>query len=160
MRIGRDPGCELCLTGDRTVSRVHAVIARTEDGLQLQDLGSSNGTRLDGQRIEFSYRLSPGDRVGIGRFVIAIPGETVESDIATLQADEAADRHLQAATGLSARELDVLRLVCAARSDQEVADELCLSVSTVRSHLDRIRDKTGCRRRAELIQYAHQHGVA
>jgi DNA-binding CsgD family transcriptional regulator len=36
----------------------------------------------------------------------------------------------------------------------QVAAELYISVSTVRSHLDRIRDKTGCRRRADLTRLA------
>jgi DNA-binding CsgD family transcriptional regulator len=34
-----------------------------------------------------------------------------------------------------------------------------LSVNTVRSHLERIRDKTGARRRAELVRYALQAGI-
>jgi DNA-binding CsgD family transcriptional regulator len=61
---------------------------------------------------------------------------------------------------LSAREVEVLRLVCAGERDQQIAEALFISVKTVHSHLDRVRDKTGCRRRAELIRYAMDHGVA
>jgi DNA-binding CsgD family transcriptional regulator len=43
--------------------------------------------------------------------------------------------------------------------DAQIAGRLFLSVNTVRSHLDRIRDKTGARRRAELIRYAIQAGI-
>ena len=57
---------------------------------------------------------------------------------------------------LSARERDLVVLVAQGRSDAQIASQLFISVSTVRSHLDRIRDKTGCRRRADLTRLALQ----
>ena len=45
------------------------------------------------------------------------------------------------------------------QTDAQIAGRLFISVSTVRSHLDRIRDKTGCRRRAELTRLALQEGL-
>jgi DNA-binding CsgD family transcriptional regulator len=44
-------------------------------------------------------------------------------------------------------------------TDAQIAERLFISIRTVRSHLDRIRDKTGCRRRAELTRLAVQHGL-
>ena len=55
---------------------------------------------------------------------------------------------------LSVREREILALVGAGLTDKEIAQELYISVATVRSHLDRIRDKTGCRRRPELTRLA------
>ncbi len=55
---------------------------------------------------------------------------------------------------LSAREREVVSLVAAGLTDQAIADTLFISIRTVRSHLDRIRDKTGCRRRSELTRLA------
>ena len=49
-------------------------------------------------------------------------------------------------TALSGREQELVVLVARGRTDAQIAAELFISVSTVRSHLDRIRDKTGCRR--------------
>jgi hypothetical protein len=46
-----------------------------------------------------------------------------------------------------------------AATDTQIARRLFLSVNTVRSHLERIRDKTGARRRAELVRYAIQAGI-
>ena len=46
-----------------------------------------------------------------------------------------------------------------ARPTRQIAERLFLSVNTVRSHLDRIRDKTGARRRPELVRYAVQAGI-
>ncbi len=55
---------------------------------------------------------------------------------------------------LSGRERELVALVARGRTDAQIATELYISLSTVRSHLDRIRDKTGCRRRADLTRMA------
>ena len=55
---------------------------------------------------------------------------------------------------LSARERELVTLVAQGRTDAQIAAELYISIRTVRSHLDRIRDKTGCRRRADLTRLA------
>ncbi len=55
---------------------------------------------------------------------------------------------------LSAREWELVKLVAQGRTDAQIAAQLVISVRTVGSHLDRIRDKTGCRRRADLTRLA------
>jgi predicted ATPase/DNA-binding CsgD family transcriptional regulator len=55
---------------------------------------------------------------------------------------------------LSPRERELITLVARGRTDAQIAAELCISIRTVRSHLDRIRDKTNCRRRADLTRLA------
>ena len=60
---------------------------------------------------------------------------------------------------LSAREQELLVLVARGRTDAQIAAELHISARTVSSHLDRIRDKTGCRRRADLTRLALQAGL-
>jgi predicted ATPase/DNA-binding CsgD family transcriptional regulator len=61
--------------------------------------------------------------------------------------------------GLSARERELVTLVARGRTDAQIAAELYISIRTVRSHLDRIRDKTGCRRRADLTRLALTAGL-
>ena len=61
--------------------------------------------------------------------------------------------------GLSGRERELVTLVAQGRTDAQIAAELYISVRTVRSHLDRIRDKTGCRRRADLTRLALSAGL-
>ena len=61
---------------------------------------------------------------------------------------------------LAAREREVVRLVAAGRTDAEIADELGITTSTVRSHLDRIGQKTGARRRPALVRLARRLGLA
>jgi len=60
---------------------------------------------------------------------------------------------------LSEREREIVALVAGGATDAQIAGRLFLSVNTVRSHLERIRDKTGARRRAELVRYALQAGI-
>jgi DNA-binding CsgD family transcriptional regulator len=60
---------------------------------------------------------------------------------------------------LSARERELVRLVAQGRTDAQIAAQLYISIRTVRSHLDRIRDKTGCRRRADLTRLALSAGL-
>jgi DNA-binding CsgD family transcriptional regulator len=60
---------------------------------------------------------------------------------------------------LSARERELVTLVAQGRTDAQIAAQLYISIRTVRSHLDRIRDKTGCRRRADLTRLALSAGL-
>jgi DNA-binding CsgD family transcriptional regulator len=63
------------------------------------------------------------------------------------------------ADGLSPRERELITLVAQGRTDAQIAAQLYISVRTVSSHLDRIRDKTGCRRRADLTRLALSAGL-
>jgi DNA-binding NarL/FixJ family response regulator len=60
---------------------------------------------------------------------------------------------------LSPRERELITLVAQGRTDAQIAAQLYISVRTVSSHLDRIRDKTGCRRRADLTRFALSAGL-
>ena len=63
--IGRGDGCTIVL-GDQQVSRRHALVSRGESGWQLEDLGSTNGTRLNGHDIAGRAAIASGDAVGLG----------------------------------------------------------------------------------------------
>jgi DNA-binding CsgD family transcriptional regulator len=60
---------------------------------------------------------------------------------------------------LSARERELVILVAQGRTNAQIAAQLSVSVRAVRSHLDRIRGKTGSRRRADLTRLALQAGL-
>jgi DNA-binding NarL/FixJ family response regulator len=60
---------------------------------------------------------------------------------------------------LTARERELVTLVAQGRTNTQIAAQLYISVRTVSSHLDRIRDKTGCRRRADLTRLAFSEGL-
>jgi|GEM_PF-914022 len=65
MAIGRSPSCEIPLRDDQ-VSRKHAQLTIHEGEVRLTDLGSRNGTLLNGVRISGEVVLNPGDRVRVG----------------------------------------------------------------------------------------------
>ena len=74
-------------------------------------------------------------------------------------------RRMQAGSGpagfasLSEREHEILRLIADGLSNQKIADQLAISVSTVQTHRSHILDKLGLKTTADLIKYAVQHGL-
>ena len=60
---------------------------------------------------------------------------------------------------LTAREIEVLRLVAGGETTAEIAGQLSISERTVNGHLDHIRNKTGYRRRADLTRLAYERGI-
>jgi FHA domain-containing protein/uncharacterized protein DUF1707 len=64
--IGRSPACDLPL-GDMTVSWHHAELRRTEGAWVLVDVGSTNGTRVNGWRADSGFTVRAGDWVSFGR---------------------------------------------------------------------------------------------
>jgi hypothetical protein len=64
--VGRSPDCEIFLD-DVTVSRKHAVLVRKDNGYELADEGSLNGTFLNKKRIE-TAQLEDGDELQIGKY--------------------------------------------------------------------------------------------
>jgi DNA-binding NarL/FixJ family response regulator len=60
---------------------------------------------------------------------------------------------------LTKRELEVLSLLAQGETDADIAARMFISIRTVQSHLDRIRDKTGRRRRADLTRLAFERGA-
>ncbi len=70
--VGRDPHCEIVID-DSTVSRQHAKFEVTPESVRLVDLGSKNGTFVNGVRVPDAHLIRPGDLLGFGK-VIAVIG--------------------------------------------------------------------------------------
>jgi pSer/pThr/pTyr-binding forkhead associated (FHA) protein len=81
--IGRREDCDLRIPVSE-VSRKHCRIIKDGDQLRVEDLGSSNGTYHNGQRVQGAAVLSPGDSVQVGPvvFVVQIDGEPPEDELA------------------------------------------------------------------------------
>ena len=62
--IGRDPTCTVVIA-DRQVSRYHATLTPTAQGVRLEDMGSKNGTHCNGSRLEAPVLLQDGDIIQI-----------------------------------------------------------------------------------------------
>ena len=84
----------------------------------------------------------------------------IQNLLAELPADSQTPMRSKATDGLSARELEVLRLLAAGRSNVQIADELVISPNTVNRHVSNIYAKTGAANRAEAASYATRNGLA
>ncbi|WP_236809094.1 response regulator transcription factor [Amycolatopsis albispora] len=91
---------------------------------------------------------------------IASGNSYVSPTLASFVLNSTRDRNAGPKLVLSERERQVLSLVAAGERDQDIAEAMSISVRTVRSYLDRIRDKTGRRRRPELTRLAIEEGIA
>jgi DNA-binding CsgD family transcriptional regulator len=61
--------------------------------------------------------------------------------------------------GITPRELEVLRLIAEGLSNKEMADRLCVSENTVKTHTSRLFDKLGASRRTQAVQLAKSQGL-
>lgn len=91
---GSNPGQEFPLSADRTTlgrgaditiadtaaSREHAEVVRQGEGFAVKDLGSTNGTELNGEPVEGARALSHGDKISIGKTVLQFITEEAGPD--------------------------------------------------------------------------------
>ncbi len=68
--LGRGGGCTVPLTFDTFVSQVHARVSERDGRLWIEDTGSTNGTYVNGERIDKPTPLRKGDRLQLGETVL------------------------------------------------------------------------------------------
>jgi pSer/pThr/pTyr-binding forkhead associated (FHA) protein len=150
--IGRDRANDLAIVNDTKISRAHAQFRWREEQWILVDLGSSNGTIVNMHGI-VQHPLRDGDRITFGNTTVVYMASDDKN------ATDVGGGMRKKAPELSARERQVVTLIAQGLTDREVGERHFISVSTVRSHLDRVAEKTGFRRRAELTRLAIELGV-
>jgi pSer/pThr/pTyr-binding forkhead associated (FHA) protein len=146
------------------VSRVHAVFERFGDAWCVRDLGSRNGTFVNGARIVGEHALHAGDEIVLGRLRLLFRGPPRGEKTAAIAQ----------APPLTQRERDVLLALCRPlltgdaftepASTRAVAAELVVSEAAVKQHLSRLYDKfdvgaEGERRRVQLANAAVSTGA-
>jgi pSer/pThr/pTyr-binding forkhead associated (FHA) protein len=72
LTIGRSPGCGVATPDDIYTSTLHARLFRNNDQLWVEDLGSTNGTYVNSERIAHSLRLAKGDVLQVGSTVFEV----------------------------------------------------------------------------------------
>ncbi|MBO0729541.1 MAG: FHA domain-containing protein [Acidimicrobiaceae bacterium] len=72
--VGRAPGCAVSLPDDTFVSHIHARVFRRDGGLWVEDLGSTNGTFVNGAKVTAAVPLQWGDRLQVGKTVLECTG--------------------------------------------------------------------------------------
>lgn len=94
----------------------------------------------------------------LGDASVAVP-EIAVVVAAALAAGRGKGENDSEGVSLGAREKEVIALVASGLTDDQIADALGIASSTVRSHLDRIGQKTGARRRPAILRLAKQRGL-
>jgi hypothetical protein len=153
--IGAEDSNQVCLADDGTVSRLHAVVENYGAGWALRDLGSRNGTFINGRRVLGEQALHPGDelRVGKTRLIFRDQDASPRAGRGTQVLD------MDATPELTRRERDVLHALCAPLGSTEpfsqpasirtIAGELVVTEAAVKQHLLRMYDKFGLNYRSE-----------
>lgn len=164
--VGKAPENDISLAEDSTASHLHAMLERFPAGWCVSDLGSSNGTWVNGERIWSSRRLRDGDEIRLGqsrlifREPLSVGGTKTEVE--------------DAPPTLTTRERDVLLALCRPLLDRDmftepastraIANELVITQAAVKQHLANLYDKFGIppsdsNRRAGLANDALRRGA-
>jgi two-component system, cell cycle response regulator len=140
--IGRDEDAHVCLSDDG-VSRWHAVIAYDESaqGYLLQDLGSRNGTLLNGRPAEACEPLAVGDKIDIGGICLLRFGRTDESETQLVQTMVRASQRDHLTGAYNRRHLDERLRAEIAFARRKGVDFALLLVDV--DHFKRVNDRAG-----------------
>lgn len=154
MLVGRSNTAQLRLDEDG-VSRNHAKIVFYDDGQpQLIDLESTNGTFVNGRRVDV-VALSDGDRIQIGPTVVL---RLIYLNHATVEQHERTSARPPAEPlPLSPREFEVAELVVEGLTNPDIAVQLHISLRTVTTHLGNIYKRLDINSRAALTRVMMEH---
>jgi pSer/pThr/pTyr-binding forkhead associated (FHA) protein len=135
----------LVIEGDNSVSRVHAVLERVGSRWVIRDVGSTNGTLVNGERIYADHVLRDDDEIILGRTRLRFYDRQSTGDAST--------ERTGAAPKLTPKEREVLIELCRPRlkgatftppaSVREIAAKLFVGEAAVKQHLGHLYDKFG-----------------
>jgi FHA domain-containing protein len=162
--IGSSEAADI-VVADSSVSRVHALLERLAGSWFVQDLGSRNGTFVNGERVQVRRVVRPSDELRLGRTRLVLRGVGSQGGSVTVVTDEA--------PVLTGRERDVLIALCQPllsgdpftepAAVHHIASSLVVSDAAVKQHLGRLYDKFGVvdgeRRRSRLANAALATGA-
>jgi len=160
------------LEHDSTVSRVHAVLENLGFAWSIRDVGSRNGTYLNGEKISAERVLRSGDELRIGKSRLVF-WEVEDADETTGGEETISAAPAQLPPPLTRRELEVLVVLCrplvsddpfpAAASVRRMAQELFVTEAAIKQHLQNLYDKfaipTEGERRVRLANEALRRGA-
>jgi pSer/pThr/pTyr-binding forkhead associated (FHA) protein len=145
MTVGKNPDNDLVIAEDPSVSRVHAVLQRVGGGWSIHDVGSTNGTLVNGERIFGERVLRDDDEIILGRTRLHFCDRSTTGESSTER------------TGprprLTPKEREVLVELCRPlvggsaftqpATVRQIADRLFVGEAAVKQHLGHLYDKFG-----------------
>jgi DNA-binding CsgD family transcriptional regulator len=123
-----------------------------------QEESAKTSTALPNARLVLINEASA-STVGDTDHILAAIDDFVASLPAATDASPTATGHPSPAAGLSTREIEVLRLLAAGKSNAQIAEELVISQNTVIRHVSNIFAKIGAENRAQAAVYARDRGI-
>jgi pSer/pThr/pTyr-binding forkhead associated (FHA) protein len=148
--LGKASTNDVALEHDETVSRLHAVFENLGFAWSLRDLGSRNGTFLNGEKITAERVLRSGDEVRVGKSRLLF-WEVKETKDGRLDEETVTAQPMEQPPRLTRRELDVLVVLCRPlvsddpfpepASVKRMAGELYVTEAAVKQHLQNLYDK-------------------
>jgi pSer/pThr/pTyr-binding forkhead associated (FHA) protein len=169
--IGRAASADVVIDSDLLVSRLHSTLERVAGAWTIVDNGlSRNGTFVNGHRVSGRVHLHDRDQIRIGSTVLTFCAPAELDGLHTLVGEP-----LPTAARLTPAQRTVLIALCRPYKDarvyatpstnQQIADELCLSLDAVKTHLRTLFHKLGIdhlpqnQKRARLVEVALQNGL-
>lgn len=148
--LGKSSTNDISLDHDDTVSRLHAVFENLGFAWSIRDMGSRNGTFLNGEKITAERVLRSGDEVRVGKSRLVF-WEVRDSGDGKLDEETVAAQPLELPPRLTRREVDVLVVLCRPlvsddpfpepASVRRMAGELFVTEAAVKQHLQNLYDK-------------------
>jgi FHA domain len=170
--LGKASTNDVSFEHDETVSRLHAVFENLGFAWSIRDLGSRNGTYLNGERISAERVLRSGDEVRVGKSRL-IFWEVRDAGEGPREEETVSAQTMELPPRLTRRELDVLVVLCRPlvsddpfpepASVRRMASELFVTEAAVKQHLQNMYDKfaipTEGDRRVRLANEALRRGA-
>ncbi|MEO7803191.1 MAG: FHA domain-containing protein [Actinomycetota bacterium] len=142
LTLGKSADNDICVN-DPAMSHLHAALEHYGSGWAIKDLGSKNGTHVNGEAIVTERRLRAGDEVRIGNTILIFRTDSVANATATQGVEPPPD--------LTRREREVLIALCRPvmsgsmftrpATIKEIAAELVVTDNAIKQHLGRLYDK-------------------
>ncbi|AKK26083.1 FHA domain-containing protein [Mycobacterium sp. EPa45] len=170
--VGKSSSNVVSLEHDSTVSRLHAVLENLGYAWSIRDVGSRNGTYINGEKISAERVLRSGDELRVGKSKLVF-WEVRDADEVTIGEATVSVAPTQPAPRLTPRELEVLVVLCRplvsgdpfpeAVSVRQMAQELFVTEAAIKQHLQNLYDKFAIppegERRVRLANEAIRRGA-
>jgi sigma-B regulation protein RsbU (phosphoserine phosphatase) len=146
--LGRSSTAELSFPDDSGLSRQHLAIEREGDGWALRDLGSKNGTMLNGSKVNGRVPLKSGDRITAGHLILVYDSASSQSNRPVVVFDHREEASEDTSVSTVTTKLDGV-----IKSDGEISEAQVLAVSHVSALVRAGNELAGNRPLPELFRF-------